>query len=187
MSAFYIALDCETGGFSEQASLLTVCFVVLDKELNIIELLNLAIKPNNGEDYHTTAQALEVNGINLVEHNKTAITSSEAGSKSLEFLKRHSDGKVKLVPIGHNVAFDILCVHEKLLSKGHFDKYVSYCKLDTGAIMQYLKLIGKVPESVSGSLGAAAKHFGIDFKERAHTAESDTLMCVELLKKMKEL
>lgn len=188
MSAAFIALDTESGGLLEDSSLLTACFVVLDNNLNELDKLELAIKPDKDESYHVTAEALSVNGINLIEHEKVATSATEAAQKLLEFLRLHSnDGKVKLVPIGHNVAYDLILIDNKLVRKRHYEKYISYRKLDTGTILQFLKLSGKVPSEIKGGLGEAAKHFGIEFEGQAHTAYADTKMCIELLKRLKGL
>ncbi len=96
------------------------------------------------------------------------------------------NGKVKLIPIGHNVQFDILFIYEHLLSKKHWDQHVSYRKLDTGTIAQFFKLCGFIPDDKSGSLEYLAERFGVKFKDRAHTAESDAMMCVHILQKMRE-
>lgn len=185
--AHYITLDTETGGVTIDTSLLTVYFGILDKDMNLIDSLSLAIKPNENKPYVVTGQGLGVNKINLVEHDKIAITQSEAGGKLFTFLKKHSNnGKVKLIPIGHNVNFDILHIYEHLLSKPHWDSFVSYRKLDTGMAAQLFKYFGIIPDDKSGSLEYLAERYGIDFGNRAHTADGDALMCVEILKKMKE-
>lgn len=181
----YIALDTEHGGFAKQSSLLTACFIIIDKDFNIVDKLNLAIKPDKDEPYYVTAEALSVNGINLVEHDKNAISKSIGAQSLIELLKKHTDnGKEKLTPLGHNVAHDLDFIDKTLLSKKNYSKYITYRVLDTGSIAQFLRFTGKIPETVSGSLGALAEHFGISFEDRAHTAESDTMMCIEVLKKM---
>ena len=186
MSTVYIALDTETGGIGAECSLLTAYFGFLDKDLNLLDSLDLAIKPNDGAPYCVQAGGLAVNGINIVDHDKVAITESAAGKRLVEKLKLHSKfGKVKLIPIGHNVSFDIEHVQRKLLSKKHWDQHVSYRKLDTGTIAQFLKFANAIPDSNRGSLEMLAELYGVSFKDRAHTASSDALMCVDILKKMK--
>lgn len=178
----YIALDTETGGIGPEVSLLTAFFVVLDENLEPIEPLYLRIKPDNGI-YHVTAEALGINKIDLVMHEKIATTASVAGGQLREFLVRHSsNGATKLVPIGHNVAFDLEKVYSCVLNKKESQKYVSYRTLDTGVVAQALKAVGKMPESVSGSLGSLVKHFGVE-ELTAHDAAGDTLMTVAVLKK----
>lgn len=183
----YITLDTETGGVTIDTSLLTAYFGVLDKDMNLIDSLSLAIKPDDSKPYVVTGQGLGVNKINLVEHDKVAITQSAAGTKLYAFLKQHSNnGKIKLIPVGHNVNFDILHIYEHLLSKPRWDSFVSYRKLDTGMAAQLFKYFGIIPDDKSGSLEYLAERYGVDFGDRAHTADGDALMCVEILKRMKD-
>ena len=107
-NAYYVAFDNETGGLTKDCSLLTSHFIIADEQLNVIEELGLVIKPNDHQPYRVQATALAVNKINLIEHDKVAITQSEAAQKLFLFLKKHSNnGQIKLIPIGHNVSFDI--------------------------------------------------------------------------------
>lgn len=183
----YVTLDLETGGIGTECSLLTGYFGFLDANLNTLGSLDIKVKPNDGAPYVVQAGGLKVNGINLIEHDQVAITESEAGGQLMVALKKFSqNGKIKLIPIGHNVQFDILFIYEHLLSKKHWDQYVSYRKLDTGTIAQFFKLCGFIPPDKSGSLEYLAELFGVQFKERAHTAESDAMMCVEILQRMRE-
>lgn len=103
----YIALDVETGGIGLDKSLLTAYFAVMDQNMTILDELYLHTKPDDGI-YQVTADALRINGINLVDHESVAITYKEAGQKLYSFLSKHSaGGQYKMIPIGHNVAFDI--------------------------------------------------------------------------------
>jgi len=186
--ACYITMDLETGGIGTECSLLTAYFGVLDKDMNLLEALDLKIKPNEGKPYVVQAQGMSVNKIDLIAHDKVAISESDGGGKLFAFLKKHSNnGKVKLIPVGHNVQFDILFIYDHLLQKKHFDQYVSYRKLDTGTIAQFFKYCGLIPEDKSGSLEYLAEKFGAKFiGSGAHSADADALMCVEILKEMKK-
>lgn len=186
--AVYVTMDLETGGIGIETSLLTGYFGFLDADLNLIGDLDLKVKPNEGKPYVVQAQGMSVNGIDLIEHDKVAITESDAGGQLMLALKKYSNnGKIKLIPIGHNVQFDIIHIYEHLLSKKHFDQFVSYRKLDTGTIAQFFKLCGFIAPDKTGSLEYLADLFGVKFKDRAHTAESDAMMCVAILLKMREV
>jgi DNA polymerase III alpha subunit (gram-positive type) len=185
--AAYITMDLETGGIGTDCSLLTAYFGVLDKDMNLLDSLDLKVKPNEGKPYVVHAQGMSVNKIDLIEHDKTALSESEAGGQTFAFLKKHSNsGKVKLIPVGHNVQFDILFIYEHLLQKKHFDQFVSYRKIDTGTIAQFLKYCGLIEPTNTGSLEYLADLYKVKFLDRAHTAESDAMMCVEILKEMKK-
>jgi hypothetical protein len=185
MAKRYIAADIEAGGTELKHSLLSAYFVVLDEDLKTIyEELDLKIKPNDG-NYIVRGDALEVNGIDLVQHDKEAVTEGRASTLLYEFLERHSpSGTVKLTPLGHGIEKDIEFIKEHLTK--NFNKFVSYRYLDTGVIVQFLKLRGDVPRDLGGSLEELAHYFGINIK-KLHTAKDDTWLTIEILRKLKEL
>lgn len=182
----YLAIDNETGGLGDNVSLLTTYLAVLDKDLRILDELYLEIKPEDGV-YRIEPQALAINKIDLVIHDKTAETKSIAGQKLFKFLRTNSaDGADKLIPFGHNVIFDVISLHKELLNRPTFEKFTSYRKLDTAVIAQFLKLAGKIPDEVSGSLSSLAKFFGITNKQ-AHNAREDVVVTIEVLKSLLKL
>jgi len=185
----YIAFDVETGGIDpEKVSLLTAYFAVLDENFETTHELSLTIKQDM---YSVTAEALGINNINLVTHHNDPVSldQREAGTKLFEFLRRVSDeGASKLIPIGHNVSFDIGFITlgaGKLLTKKSWNQFVSYRLLDTGVIAQFLKAKGSMPEEISGSLGSLQKHFDVP-ADVAHTADGDVRMTVNVLVAMLE-
>ena len=179
----YIFLDNESGGLGIQYSLLTSYLAVYDENLQLVDDLYLYLKPDDGI-YKVCGEALNVNRIDLKVHDTKAITYKEAGTKLYEFLKRNSDsGKIKLVPVGHGVYGDIVWIHHHLIRRETWETFVSYRKLDTQAVCQFLKACGMFPETVSGSLESISKHFGIDVAEGdLHDAKYDTLLSVEVFK-----
>lgn len=181
----YIGLDVEAGGTTNDKSLLSVYFVVLDEDLKTIYgELDLKIKPNDGV-YHVTAEALDVNKIDLVQHDKEAVTEGKAATLLYEFLEEHApQGKVKLTPLGHNVTFDVYFIKEHLLK--NINKYLSYRVLDTSNVIQFLKLTGKVSRDLEGSLEKIANYFEIPI-HTLHTAKDDTWLTVEVLRKLIQL
>jgi DNA polymerase III epsilon subunit-like protein len=175
----YIALDVETGGIGEDKSLLTAYLAILDQNLDVLDELDLLTKPDDGT-YVVQGEALRINGIDLAKHDLAAMSCKDASTKLYEFLnKNNPGGAIKLIPVGHNVAFDIkfLCAHT--LSKKSWDKFCGYRTLDTGTISMFLMKTGKIPE-MSASLGSLAKYCGIEFE--AHTAKGDTLATVGVLR-----
>lgn len=184
----YIGMDVEAGGTEVEHSLLSAYFVVIDEDLKTVYgELDLLVKPDNG-NYVVTAEALEVNKIQLIEHEKVAITESKAGTLLYNFLKTHaSNGAVKLIPLGHNIAFDVDFIKKHLLNKS-FNQFVSYRMLDTSAIIQFMKLRGSVPKDLAGSLSEIATYFGVSTVTNiAHTAKGDTWMVIEILRKLNDL
>lgn len=181
----YLAIDNETGGIGPETTLLTTYLAVLDANLNIIADLELTLKPDN-DLYIVEAGGLRVNKIDIVEHDRTARTYSDGGHVLRDFLIAHSDnGSDKLVPFGHGVQFDIIGLY-KLLKRSNLEQFTSYRKMDTSSMAQFLKFCGKLPASISGSLGSLAAYFGID-AGTAHTAKDDVLTTIAVAKAMKVL
>lgn len=179
-----IAFDLETGGLTKDKSPLTAFFIVFDEGFNVLGELDLKIKPNGNDPYIVTAGALEVNGIDLVEHNKQAVPLDEAKKRLYEFLKEHSqDGTYKLIPVGQNINFDIEFVTEHFMSLNSWKKFCSYHVLDTAGIATLFKLAGIIPIKNKTRLSALADFFNVKSKA-FHTAKDDTVACVKILKKM---
>lgn len=182
----YLAFDVESGGTEVRHSLLSAYFVVIDEDLKTVYgELELTIKPDN-KDYVLTAEALSVNGINIIAHDAVAITESKASTLLYEFLKQHApNGTTKLTPLGHNVAFDVEFIKEHL-SK-NFNQFVSYRCLDTSSVAQFLKLIGQIPRDLGGSLKDLAAHFEVKPIAEFHTAKTDTWVVIDILRQMRAL
>ena len=183
------------GGIDEQYSLLTVYFQILDDNLQHISELYLRLKPNDG-DYVVCGEAMGVNKINLVDHDKVAITYNEGRSQLGKWLRDilGPPSKNRLHAIGHNVDGDIRFVWRCLYDRKKWEAYVSYRRLDTATICQYEKDKGKLPkevdgpEGLSGSLMSLVKYFGIPHDESTlHDAKVDTLLTVEVYKKLLKL
>ena len=98
----YLVLDCETGGF-EGTSLLTFHFDVLDKDFNTLDSLSLFLRPKD-HIYKVTAEALTVNHIDLIEHEKKAITYQEGGTLLFDFLQKNSLVPKYFVPATPGIA-----------------------------------------------------------------------------------
>jgi hypothetical protein len=183
--ALYLPFDTETGGLTAESSLLTVHFAACDKDLNVLDELELFVKPND-EQYNVSAEALNINKINLIEHDKTALTYSAAGQELRNFLWKYSaNGKVKLVPIGKNVGFDIIKVTDNLLGKKTWNQFVSYRLYDITGIVIYLKRKGKLASDAPESLSGLAEYFGIN--EVWHTAKGDNMAGIAVVKKLESL
>jgi DNA polymerase III alpha subunit (gram-positive type) len=182
----FLALDTETGGIGLDKSLLEATFVSLDEGFNVHERLELKIKPND-LIYHVTAEALSINNINLVEHDKVAITEGKAGTLLYNFLKKQylENKSEKLIPLGHNVKFDCVIIEEKLISS--WDQFVSYRVIDTCVIAQFLRVIGKLPKDVECSLKGLRKHFGISLilpTGELHSASYDVDLSIEVFRNL---
>lgn len=186
MDTKYIAFDCETTGVSDNCNLLTVSFIVLDSELNETDLLNISLKQNNG--YYIYPESLEVNKIDLVKHHQNSIDLIDARRKLSQFLQKNK-GQYNLIPIGHNIQFDIKFIKKSgLLTEDEYSKYISCNAIDTVTISQFLKLTGKLPQKQSLSLVNLCKSCHLKRNESLeHSAEYDVKMTIKLLKHFKKL
>lgn len=185
----FIAIDTETGGIGEEADLLTAFFGILDEDLNLVTELTIRLRPDSEDDFfHVSAKALEINGILLIDHFKVALPKNVAGQELFRFLNENTpmvDGKKqRLIPIGHNVAFDIKKIADKLLNKKTLDQFIGYRTLDTGTIGQFLQVARLIPSNVSASLSSLMAHYNIPFEGQAHNERVDAMACVALIKRM---
>lgn len=187
-ASYYIALDIETGGIEVEHTLLTAFFLVLDKQFNELAELYLYIKPDGGKPYVMDAEGMAVNKINIVEHDKIAIAASKAGQELYKFLKDWSgDGKIKLIPIGHGITFDLNHIWHNLLRRKTFEQFTSYRKIDTSSVAQFMKACGQFPEHVSGSLESLVNYFQLTDVKNYHNAADDTRATVAVLKELIKL
>ena len=186
MDSKYIAFDCETTGVDTNCNLLTVSFLILDKHLNEKASLNLSLRQKSG--YYIYPEALEVNKIDIVKHHNTSLDLIDARKKLLKFL---DDNKsfYNLVPIGHNIQFDINFIKKSgLLTDDEYMKYISCNSLDTISVSQFLKLTGKLHEKQSLSLVNLCSSCNLKRDEKLeHSAEYDIKMTIKLLKFFKHV
>jgi DNA polymerase III alpha subunit (gram-positive type) len=181
MESKYIAFDCETTGLNDNCNLLTVSFIVLDTDLNEIETLNISLKQNNG--YYVYPEAMAVNKINLIKHHSKSIDLIDARKVLHTFLRKHKL-QYNLIPIGHNIQFDIKFIKKSgLLTEAEYASFISYNSIDTVCVAQFLKLSGVLHEKQSISLVNLCANAQIKRQENLeHSAEYDTRMTIKLLK-----
>jgi oligoribonuclease (3'-5' exoribonuclease) len=185
-----LVFDCESGGIGEDISLLTAHFAVTDEDWNIIDELSLFLKPKEVDEtgcaiYKVTAGGLGVNKINIVEHDKTAITKSEAGQKLREFLWKYKPKEDWLAPMGKNIDGDIRWVNNHILGAPEWRKYVSYRTYDITTVIRYLKRKGKLAADAPEGLEKLANFLGLQFD--AHTASGDVHASIFVMKYLENL
>jgi len=183
----YLSLDAEFGGIGNQYSLLSAYFLLTDDKFVKVDDLYLLLKPNDGI-YHVCGEAMSINQINLIEHDKVAITYKEGGTALYKFLKSHYDyHKNHFISVGHGMSGDLTQIFDKLVARNTWETFVSYRRLDTSVALQFLKSCGLFPEEVSGSLESLIQYFGIKMEGNLHDAKNDTLATVECLKRLIEM
>lgn len=186
MSQLYLPFDTETGGLDPKTSdLLTIYMAVMDENFKIIDEVDLKVKPDGGRLPVCEAGALRVNKIDVAKHlaDPNTITYSEAKTKIVEMLRKHlkKTGRYSnLVPLGHNVPFDIGYLQHHILPKEEWDKIIHYRIIDTSNIVNFLKDACWFPREL-GNLGSVVDYLGVP-KRDAHNAKEDTLMCVDCYK-----
>lgn len=180
----YLFLDNEAGGIGREYSLLTVYLQCVDDNFNFVDDLYLYLKPDNGI-YKVCGEAMSINKIDLKTHDKVAITYKEGGTKLYNWLKKIIDNNKtitdkttkinRLTVVGHGIHSDVESIIHNLISRGSWENFVSYRKLDTSTVCEFLKSCDMFLDNVNGSLISLAKHFGIDVDEnQAHDAKYDT-------------
>ena len=180
----YLILDTETGGIGTDKSLLTAYFMVCDDKFKKIDDLYLFVKPDDGI-YRVTGEAMGINKIDLVEHDKKAITYKKAGTVLYQFLSASFARKMeRMVPVGHGMSGDLDHIFDKLIGRSTWETFVSYRRLDTSVALQFLKSCGMFPETVSGSLESLVTHYDIKRDGELHDAKVDAQLTKEVLVKL---
>lgn len=191
MSQYYTAFDTETGGLDpKKADVLTFYMAIVDESFKIVDEVNLKLKPNGGRLPVAEEQALKVNGINIEQHMADPETVDYATGKKMilelagKYLKKRGRYS-NLRPLGQNVQFDLNMTWEHIIPKDEWDKTFHYGVIDTKGITDFLKDAGWFPKEL-GSLETVVNYLQIP-KRAAHNAKEDTLMCVDVYKRMIEI
>jgi DNA polymerase III alpha subunit (gram-positive type) len=180
----YFLFDTETGGVRKEMSLLTLYGHILDDSLNILDTIDLKIKPDDGV-YHLTAQGLNINRINIMDHDLVAKPVSEVKTRFKNYIVGWTLNQ-KLTPIGHNVRFDVKFVKTHLLED--WDRYFDRRHIDTASVGKFLALTGIVPKLNTYSLSEMASAMMIDVDEsKRHEAGYDADLTLNVLRSMTNL
>ena len=175
----YFIYDVETGGKTTKYSLLSFYGVVCNDKFEIVDELSPNIRH---EKYILQAEAMRVNQINLVSHDKEALDLSLAQKRFNDWILTNSSyGTEKLINTGHSVSFDKAFVAKYLCRD--LEKYVTRHNLDTGTLALILKSIGRLPDSFEVSLKNLANYYKI-VNEVPHNAKYDVLTTLAVLKCM---
>ncbi|HTI07678.1 MAG TPA: 3'-5' exonuclease [Puia sp.] len=169
-------IDTETGGIDPKTNSLLSLALVVWKEMEIKASLEILI---NDGILNVTEKAMEINGIQLEEHKKKAVTPFVALQQFDSFLKEHFEEDEKIVLGGHNITFDVNFLNAFLTINGYsFQQRFSHRHVDTASILFYLYLTGKIKRKITSSQDAF-EYFGITVQGR-HTALGDVLATAQL-------
>jgi DNA polymerase III epsilon subunit-like protein len=184
----YLGYDTETGGFdASKHSLLTAFFGLFDDNFQLKSEIHLKLKPDNGAPYVYTEEAMRINKIDLVEHDKVAMPMSEARIVLVRFLRNEIPQGIKPTPVAHNKQFDDRFVQANLLSQEGWNQFVDFqglCTLNTGV---FLKKKGIIPQHQPLKLERLIKYFKLPSPGGYHDARMDTLACMSILQEMLKL
>jgi DNA polymerase-3 subunit epsilon len=181
-----LVIDTETGGIdSDRHSLLSLAAAVwadgrLEGEIEIF-----VAEP----DITVTAQAMEINRIDLVELARKAVAPPEALARLLRFVTDHFHADLaageQVVLVGHNIGFDIGFLRRLCrLAGAPFPAIFSHRSLDTASVLRFLSLAGIVPPTAVASTEAFA-YLGVRVPEELrHTALGDARATAELLTRL---
>lgn len=186
----YFFYDMETGGLDEKkVSPLSLSAKITDDNFNKMLEFDMFIKPDDGI-YRLEAKGMEINKINLVDHDAVAITETQAAYKILGWLttKYLGIGRPKLVT--HNGDLDKRFL-KQMFQNANIDFYQCFSKrsLDTAATALFLQTIGIIPQNNSCSLVQLFLHYYPDKSsvlKTAHTANTDAEMTLAVFKAMRQ-
>lgn len=190
----YLGYDCETGGLNSLEHSLLTCYMGIftmeeNGQFKLHDEIDLRIKPNPGESYCVTEEAMRINKIDLNLHDKIAITRSEAAKGVYYFVKLHSaNGVHKLIPTGHNEPFDKGFIINHLLIPTVWGQFVDYHNMDSAVIARAAKAKKQLPPTQKLKLSLLAKALNVDFLETdLHTAKGDVHLTMKTLAKLLKL
>lgn len=182
--------DSETGGLNENtADILTLYCAIMDEEYKILDEVNLKLKPDDRLPV-AEAGALKVNGINIQAHlaDPETVTYTEGRKQLTEMIRRHLKKRGRfsnIRPFGYNVPFDERWVQKHVLPKEEWLSMLHYKSVDVMNSVDDLKRWGWFPSEL-GSLGTVVEYLGIP-KRAAHNAKEDTLMTIDVDKRILEI
>ena len=168
----FILIDIETTGFDEKKHQILEVGILVIKDLKVIDQFEVKIKHR---EYTITAKAMEVNNINIVEHEKEALFEKEAAERMLEFLNKHKGEDEGYIVIGQNVAFDIKFLEEMFLRTYKIKEYrqvISYRNLDIMQLAMIKNIEGKISLEKQ-DLDSILKELNIEVPEKRHRALID--------------
>lgn len=184
----YLCIDTETGGLTTDYSLLTLAAIVADEEFSPIrggtaaDTLTLEIRHPT---YVVSPEALTVNRIDLIHHSARGLKLEQAQQKFADFVRQAKEmcGK-KLIPVGHNLQFDLGFVWAQLMQKSDWDQYCDYHFLDTMVAARFFKAAGVIQGGCR--LDDLREFFHIDTGV-AHTALADTKATLAVARALKTI
>ncbi len=182
----FLLIDAETTGYDEKKNQILEIGVLIIKDRKVVVDTNITIKH---KEYTITASAMSANKIDIVEHEKNALTIEEAGTLLLNFFKENMESEDAYIVIGQNVDFDLRFLEAMFLKIGRikeYREYVSYRKLDIMQLALIKNLEGKL-NIEKQDLDTLLRTLEINIPEDRHRALTDCYLEFEVLKKLLNL
>ncbi len=179
-------IDTETGGLDPRVhDLLSVGLVVVDhlgiRDAKEFKVVGHTVDPS----------AMEVNGIDLNEHNRFALSPGQARYQIQKFLSNYGDlfdsqGRPLVALAGWNVSFDRDFLRQLWKGCPHdFPRIFHHRLFDIQSVVQFHERAGRHSGIVS--LDHALALYQIKLKGQRHTALADALATAELYLAMRRV
>lgn len=148
----YLSVDVETGGLGLETSLLSIGLVLADDNFQVLLEKELFVKPDN-KLYCLQAEGMTVNKIDIVEHDKKAISYRDANNfLRVQLHNWSAQGKNKLTVVGKQVRSDLMQIWDKVLKREAWENFCSHRLIDISSVFMFLRDLGKYPKDMKGGL-----------------------------------
>lgn len=184
MSARFFAFDVETTGLDPaKDEIIQFAYQLLDAQLNVISSRSIFVWPR---DASVSNEAARVNGYSNV---KWSTNNAVSQAELFQTLKDTLSAYKRLVPLGHNVKFDLdflKALFEKHGDPKAFRESLSFHAFDTVAMAMFFDFTVHGGLNGSYKLTDLTQRFSI-VHDAAHTADSDISATVALFKQLTQL
>jgi oligoribonuclease (3'-5' exoribonuclease) len=194
----YLCLDCETSGLEPgKHAVIDVCLSILTFEWEEKGRLNLKIQ-FDASKHLKSPEAMNVNKIDIEEHNRTALRHDTAQQMIEEFFAAHAplgtelrpgwrskgdDAGNYLMPCGQQPSFDVNMLRGMFPTLRMPLRHQYY---DSATLIELAIRRGALPKNFKSGLKNAAEYFGLGIS-KAHTAEGDVDFCLFLFREFDQI
>lgn len=166
MKRLTLFLDTETGGLNPKENDVLTFAYNIDKDKETLIRLQYNVKAN---PKRVTPEALEINKINLEEHNKAAWSKEEVADHFIKTLKLLEPCEIRLV--GQNILFDLRFLEHNIFNKGN-NPFIKMKINDTVLLSRKYSYKNNI-NLPNHKLSTLSEHFG--YKTEFHDAMNDVL------------
>jgi DNA polymerase III epsilon subunit-like protein len=195
-----IFFDLETSDTNPIGQILNYSFILVDRELNLIDELNGEIRVSCLQ--LPTPGAILANKTDILEHQQRAsLAEHEAMRQIFEFIKKSLPQKGSLALVGYNSnKFDLVHLRTALIRNGfnpyfggqlvyrdllHAVRKLACCDSKFPRLASRSSLPGEAPR-LSLSLETVATAFGLLDGPQSHHSRADVLLTIELARILKK-